>query len=136
MGKDAQRPSPSAFPERGDMSGIGDVTMAAIEYTLGGLAQRAEVRSNNVANSNTPGFQASTVSFESALESALSGGDVARASTPQVVSAGGSPDAQGNTVQIENEMVEGMKDNLAYEAMINSYNAKLGIIRTAIGGGA
>jgi flagellar basal-body rod protein FlgB len=116
------------------MSGIGDVTMAAIEYTLGGLAQRADVRANNMANSNTPGFQASTVSFESALESALSRGDVTEAAAPQVVGAPGTPDAQGNTVQIENEMVEGMKDNLAYEAMISSYNAKLGIIRTAIGG--
>jgi flagellar basal-body rod protein FlgB len=49
------------------MAGISDLTMATTQYALDGLAERANARANDIANDNTPGFQARGVSFESAL---------------------------------------------------------------------
>jgi flagellar basal-body rod protein FlgB len=48
-----------------------DVTTHAALTAIDGLAMRGEVRANNVANAETPGFRAGHVEFESALRDAL-----------------------------------------------------------------
>jgi len=116
------------------VGGISDVTMQTAQYALDGLARRASSRANNMANMNTPGFQARGVSFEAALSSALQGGGVPADSQITTYTKPGTPDAQGNTVSLESEMVEGVKDNLTYESMVNGFNYKVGVLRQAIGG--
>jgi flagellar basal-body rod protein FlgB len=116
------------------LGGIDDLTMATAQYALDGLAQRANSRANNIANMNTPGFRASGVSFEAALSSALQNGSVPADSRITTYAKPGTPDAQGNTVSLENEMVEGVKDSLTYESMVNGFNYKVGVLRQAIGG--
>lgn len=113
---------------------ISDRTMRAVEYALDGLKARADVRAHNVANVNTPGFEAKAVDFETALRSALAVGAPERAGAPQVVQGEGLPNAQGNTVDLETELVGLMKDNLLRDAMVNAYNFKVGVMRTAING--
>lgn len=115
---------------------IPDITTGVVEYALGGLATRAEVRADNVANMNTPGFRASSVTFESALAEALDEGDLSDLAGPAVGIKPGAPDPHGNTVSLETEMIEGIKDNLAFEAFINSFNHKVTVTRTAIRGQA
>ncbi|MGH2734355.1 MAG: flagellar basal body rod protein FlgB [Actinomycetota bacterium] len=111
-----------------------DITLGALEYALNGLAQRGDVRANNMANANTPGFQASKVSFEGALEDALRSGDISGVSSPSTTIKPGLPDGQGNTVSMEDEMIEGIKDNLGFQTYIQGYNFKLDVLRKAIGG--
>lgn len=113
---------------------ISDVTMAGMEYALRGLAQRADVRANNVSNVNTPGFRAARVDFETSLRTALASGRPERAAAPAVSADPTIPNPNGNTVDLENELVGMMKDNLLRDAMVNSYNAKVGILRAAITG--
>ncbi len=43
------------------------------------------------------------------------------------------PGPNGNTVSPEGEMVGQMKDNLMRSAMVNAFNFKANLLRTAIG---
>lgn len=114
------------------MGPVNDVTTTAVEYALRGLSVRADVRADNMANANTPGFRAGSVDFESTLRSALSDGDLAGA-TVEVTTAPNLPGPHGNLVSVEGEMVGMMKDQLQRNALINAYNFKVNSFRTAIG---
>jgi flagellar basal-body rod protein FlgB len=115
------------------VNGLGDVTMNAVEYALRGVAARADVRADNLANVNTPGYQAKTVSFESVLAQALQTGDTANLAAPQPVAEPGTPDANGNDVSMSTELIGGVKDNLSFETLVNAYNFKIDAMRIAIG---
>ena len=104
----------------------------AVEHALRGLALRGEVRANNVANLNTPGFRARDVDFQTALRTAVNSGTTDRVAAPEVVAGNGFPDANGNTVDLETEMVGMMKDQLLRDAMVNAFNFKATITRAAI----
>lgn len=110
---------------------ITDVTIGTVEYALRGLALRADVRAHNVANQNTPGFRAGRVDFETALQAALTSGR-AQVAAPAVVPGASLPEPHANTVNLEDELVGMIKDNLARDAMVNAFNAKVGMLRTAI----
>ena len=117
------------------MIGISDQTMSAMSYALNGVATRADVRADNMANASTPGFQASTVKFEDALGAALrSGADpMETLGKPQVTGTGAPDDVRGNNVNFEDEMTGGIKDNLIYATFVQGFNYKLGLMRSAIG---
>ena len=108
--------------------------MEAIEYALDALTLRSEVVANNVANSEVPGFKASRVSFESELRRALDGPGPDRLGSPSLELAPGAPDATGNTVDIGSEVVEMIKTNLLQQAMVEAFNFKTGLLRSAIRG--
>lgn len=108
--------------------------MEVIEYAMNALETRAQVVANNVANSEVPGFHASRVSFEGELERALSGRGPDSLGSPEVHDAGGSPDSTGNTVNLEAEVVEMIKTNLLQQAMVEAFNFKAGLMRSAIRG--
>jgi flagellar basal-body rod protein FlgB len=116
------------------LDGIADLTMQTTQYALDGLALRGDARANNIANVNTPGFHSSGVSFESALSTALGKGEVPDTSQITIFDKGETPNSQGNTVSLETEMTENVKDSLTYEAMINGFNYKVSVLRQAIGG--
>jgi flagellar basal-body rod protein FlgB len=109
-----------------------DVTTGAVEYALRGLGMRSDVRANNIANAETPGFRASRVDFEASLRQALRGGGPAAAPTVRADAA--LPNGNGGTVSLETEMVEMLKDNLVRETMVNAFNHKATMLRTAIAG--
>jgi flagellar basal-body rod protein FlgB len=113
---------------------ITDQTMAAIEYTMNALNLRAEVIANNVANSEVPDFKASRVSFEDQLRRALGGDGIERVLGPDVQGTGAPGDAIGNNVNIEDEIVDMMETNLLQQAMVEAFNFKAGLLRSAIGG--
>lgn len=113
--------------------GIGDVTWGAVEYALHGLTKRADVRAHNLANVNTPGFRAQRVDFESSLRDALRTGALATTGGPETTPDPNLPGPNGNTVSMEGELVGQMKDNLLRSAMVNSFNFKAQVLRSAIG---
>lgn len=113
---------------------IADGAMQAVEYALDGLETRFDVRAHNVANANTPGFRASRVEFEAALRDAVGNGRTETLPAPAVLPGVGLPNANGNTVNLESELPGLMKDRLLQEAMVNAYNFKVGLLRTAITG--
>jgi flagellar basal-body rod protein FlgB len=60
------------------MSGLIDPTTSILEQALDGLTSRQSAISSNLANIDTPGYQAQTVDFETALQREVQ----AMASTP------------------------------------------------------
>jgi flagellar basal-body rod protein FlgB len=122
---------------------LADRTMKSVEYALAGLAARADVRANNIANEETPGFLAKRLDFETSLKSALQDGgvDELRAQDLNGPKAfhkalrNTIPDPHGNSVNLELETTEMTKDNLMVQALVNGYNYKVGLLRSAISGG-
>ena len=113
---------------------IGDDTMQVIEYALDALELRSQVTANNVANSEVPGFQASRVSFEDQLRRAIDGNRVDRIGGAQIHGTGDVGDLTGNNVNLEEEVVEMMKTNLLQQSMVEAFNFKSGLLRSAIRG--
>lgn len=111
-----------------------DLTTQAIEWALHGLERRSEVIANNVANSEVPMFRASRVEFEGQLSAALSAGRITRTAEPVVAETGDLPGANGNNVQLEEQMVGMMQTNLLKNAMVEAFNYKAGLIRLAVRG--
>lgn len=113
---------------------IGDDTMHVIEYALDALELRSQVTANNVANAEVPGFRASRVSFEDQLQRAIDGNRIERVAGPDVHGTGGVADPTGNNVNLEEEVVEMMKTNLLQQSMVEAFNFKTGLLRSAIRG--
>ena len=115
---------------------IGGGVMDITAFALDGLARRAEVRANNIANASTPNYLAKTVDFESSLRSHLLRGDldaVAESSSFNVTQRDGIINENGNSVDLEVETTDMVQDNLMFQAVINGFNYKVGVVRTAIG---
>lgn len=111
-----------------------DITAAALHSALSGLAARQRVIANNVANVETPGFQAGRVDFESSLEAALRGGNPAEVS-PSLSHSNAPSLPNGNNVLLDDEVVSLTDTGLRYQLMTEALNAKFRLLRTAIGSG-
>ncbi len=110
-----------------------DITTSGVTAALNGLAARQDVRAHNVANAETPGFRAQHVQFEDSLRDAIRRGTPER-TQPAVVDAPTIVDINGNSVDLETEMVGNMKDGLHANAMVEAFNFKTGNLRMAIRG--
>ncbi len=109
-----------------------DLTTQAIEWALRGLERRSEVSANNVANTETPGFKASTVDFEKQLDSALRAGRISRIADPDVRPTGAASGVNGNNVVLEDELIQMIQTNLRKNAMVEAFNYKAGLLRAAM----
>ena len=110
-----------------------DPATQAIEYALDGLAFRSEITAENIANAEVPGYRASRVSFEDELSRAIATDKLDRARPAAKFAAAGAADQTGNTVAIEDELIEMVKTNLLQRAMVDAYNFKAGLLRSAMG---
>jgi flagellar basal-body rod protein FlgB len=101
-----------------------DLTMQAIQTSLDGLAARQRISAQNLANSETPGYTAQTVSFEDSLNAAISSGDATKASITTGVTAD-PPNINGNNVSVDTETISmidtGLKYQLATQEMSNKF---------------
>lgn len=110
-----------------------DPTVSAIRSSLAGLAARQRAIADNVANLETPGYQAKRVSFEESLAAAISSGDPSQAQLSQTTSSDPS-NPNGNNVQLETETLDMQETSLRYQLSIEALNAKYRLLRTAIKG--
>jgi flagellar basal-body rod protein FlgB len=112
---------------------ISDVTMDTVYQALHGLAARQRVIADNIANIQTPGFQAGRVDFESSLRSAIGIGSPNTANVEVGKSA--DPSRQdGNNVNLDDETLSLTDTNLRYQTMVEAMNAKFRLLRTAMNG--
>lgn len=125
--------------------------------TLGASLHLRETRHNvitsNIANAETPGFQAKKVDFEDALARAVGLEDkapMANAAPEHFMMGPGSiarvkadiyenPDAavnqDGNTVDMEKEMTSLAENSIAYKAAVQLINKKIATLKYAISEG-
>lgn len=116
-----------------------DLSYQIIRNGLDASAKRQRVISSNIANVNTSGYKASTVSFESELQKAMDGtgrmmkthekhlgtDTAAEVSGTVEVSTGTSMNENGNNVDIDREMVDLAANEIYYNALIEQVNRKL-----------
>lgn len=114
---------------------------------------RNEVISNNIANSDTPGFKTSKVEFEKIFSEALErdsnfvgkktrekhvdiGHSVAEGIKPLVVkSQTGSLRLDGNNINIEEEMTELAKNTIYYNILSEKISKDLALLKKVINEG-
>ena len=109
--------------------------------------RRMELLAGNIANADTPGFQARDLDFKAALSQALAGGSVqtSQAGHQQPLSGGASdpvlmyrtpmqPSADGNTVELQTEQAAFMDSAMHYQASLSFLDGKLKSLLTAITG--
>ena len=110
--------------------------------------QRAEILAQNMANADTPGFKARDVEFkkiiaqESGFGSHLRTTDSRHMSDRSVDQNGGQlkyrtplqPSLDGNTVDIQTERAEFMRNALMYQTSLRFVNGRINGLMTAIRG--
>ncbi len=100
------------------------------------VALRHRVASQNLANVNTPGFQAQEVTFDEPQQRQLASGSVDWNSlTPQVKANPASPARyDGNNIDLDREITELNKNATLYETYTQLLATKLSMMRSAITG--
>lgn len=128
------------------ISMIDDASMQAARIALDGLSQRQQVISHNLANVDTPGYKAQMVSFEGALNRALSQnkssiqmqttseGHIAGSGSGSMAiqiteRPGGSTRADGNNVDIDTELIDQTETGLRYQAISQVLSKKLILLK-------
>lgn len=110
-----------------------DAATQVVIGALDGLSLRSDIRADNIANAETPGFRARQVDFESQLRDAMRRGAPASAE-PAVTASPTVIDVMGNSVDLETEMIGEIQDALTRDAMAAAFNFKTGNLRVALGG--
>ena len=100
---------------------------AILGVALAGTSARVDVIMNNMANSDVPGFRAREVDFEAALKSAIENWhrtgnlDLSRVRpTMRVANPGTMFRMDGNSVDMEREMIQLYIHTTRYEVLVNS----------------
>lgn len=118
-----------------------DLTTRVLLAALDGTALQQRLSATNLANLETPGYQARRASFESRLRAALlserrdgRAGAVASVQ-PRVAATTDAPRADGNNVDIEAEMTGLTEASARYEVLTRLLDKHLAMLGVAIGDG-
>lgn len=114
---------------------LDDVTSAALQVALSGLAQRQRVIANNIANIQTPNYRAGVVGFESELKAAVQAG-TPLAARPSVSTSLEPTRTDGNNVNLDHETLSNVDTGLRYQLALRAMDAKMSLLHDAIKGGA
>ena len=130
---------------------IDEISYSLIKKTLDASTERGRVIAHNIANVNTSGFKASKVVFEDKLNDILESKTVGlRVTNNKHINDGNTIDglnpdvvrdkstsmrADGNNVDIDNQMTELAANSILYNALINQANNRISSTRYVITGG-
>lgn len=115
-----------------------DQTFEALSKALDMRAENQTVIASNIANADTPGYQAKELDFEKAMERALaSGTDVSEIGAEIHNQVNDVVREDGNTVDRDSEMVNLSQNQLLYDAAADLVKKKLAMLKYSIseGGG-
>lgn len=110
---------------------MSDLSLSILPYALDALTLRQQAASNNIANVQTPGYTAQTVSFESSLKAALSQGQGTPAAQVSVGQSNAPAATDGNNVNLPAEMVTAQTTSLQYQATVNALQAQYRILASS-----
>ena len=132
------RTAPSSLQETPSLVLI-DTTQLALERSISGAAQRHEALAANLANASTPGYRRVDVDFHGALAAALGTGDKSAvehtAFTTQADASVGVTQADGNSIDVDNESAKLAANALEQQAAVSVLKARTAIMRSALGVG-
>ncbi|MCW2960837.1 MAG: flagellar basal-body rod protein FlgB [Thermoleophilia bacterium] len=118
-----------------------DTTFKALDLALGAAGKRQEVLANNLANVNTPGYKRLDVAFDETLAKALQAERTGDTSALDGLRAGVQTDqnvqvrADGNSVDIDQEMAFVAENNIRYNALVQLSQKKLEGLKYVISDG-
>ena len=111
-----------------------DVSSSALRVALTGLSARQTAIANNIANIETPGYQARKVKFEEALTSAVKNGDSPASVTASVQTSLEPTRINGNNVNLDEESLSHIDTMMRYQLAIRALDGKYGMLREVIKG--
>lgn len=98
-----------------------------------GSWQRETALTNNIANADTPGYKPQEVSFESALQSAVSTGESPEELQFQTETKAVEAGPNGEAVSVDQESAKLAENGLDYQALTQVMGARNDILRSAMG---
>lgn len=106
------------------------VTLSALTSALDGLALRQRTIANNIANVNTPEYQAQRVAFEEALARSVEAGNgEARATTSRSLEP---TKLNGNNVNLDTETLSNIDTVLRYQFASQAAGNSFAAVRSAM----
>ena len=113
-----------------------DASVWVAKTGLTAQQRRMTVIANNLANVNTPGYHRHDVEFEEHLTRLLQTGDLTSSlDAPRVVEVEGLPErADGNNVDVDQEIGQLNKNSLLYQTWTQILASKVSMMRSAIEG--
>jgi len=117
--------------------GLFDVTFQGLEKALDLHQQRHEVLASNLANVETPGYQARDLEFRDALASAFVPPEPLPAAAPEAtvaVDKTARPSPDGNSVDIDLQMAKLSANSGRYNALARIIGKRFALLRQAIDG--
>lgn len=110
-----------------------DIASTTLHQALSDLSTRQRVTADNIANIETPGYQAGRVLFEDSLRSAVAAGTPAEARV-QVERSLEPTRLNGNNVNLDHETLSNVDTGLKYQLMLRALDGKYGLLRNVISG--
>jgi len=117
--------------------GLFDTTQLGLEQALSGAQLRQRAIANNIANANTAGYKRSDVDFHSALAQALGAPDaqskLKQLSFKTETDTSSATRADGNNVDIDQEMANLSETSLEYQSLVVVTRARMQMLQIAMG---
>ena len=113
---------------------FGDVSTASLKVAAAGLNARQTAIADNIANIETPGYQARKVKFEEALSSAVKNGRSPSPVSPSVQNSLEPTRLNGSNVNLDEETLSHIDTTMRYQLTLRALDGKYGLIRDAIKG--
>ena len=110
-----------------------DGIIGVLQFAADGLTQQQQAIAGNLANTETPGYTAQDVSFESSLQQALNTPNGATATVTNTPDPA-APATNGNNVDTSGQLVDAEQNTLQYQTTVEMLNAQFGLISGATGG--
>lgn len=121
---------------------LGDTSISRLEQALNLASLNQKVIAQNIANVDTPNYKAQQLSFSNVLSDSMQAiktdprqFDFSNSGTPQIVT---EPNAvmqnNGNTVDIDKEMVNLANNQLNYQAYADAIGRQFNMYNTVLGG--
>jgi len=109
---------------------FGSVTFDAMTSALDALSLRQSAIADNIANVQTPGYQAKRVQFEDALNAAVAqGSGLVQATTKLSL----EPTLEnGNNVNLDTEVVSNTDTTLRYQLATRAVDGEFSLLRAAM----
>ncbi len=106
-------------------------TIGILQFALDSIVEQQQTIASNIANVDTPDYQADQVTFESSLANALAdGGQATAQSVPEGLSSG----SNGNNVSLPTEMTLMQENDLENQTVVNALNDQFAVLSDAITG--
>jgi flagellar basal-body rod protein FlgB len=110
---------------------ISDLTTKTLQVALHGVDESRQAHQDNIANMETPGYLAQTVSFQDSLSKALHDGSPETADVTTARSTAAT-NMNGNNVSADSEMVAFTDNSLTNQLLTEALSAKYRLLRAAL----